>query len=88
MDYLLGNLVREDDHKYLVCEMFRPRSIRNASDSPKQQDDAMAMARLSSEEQPDPPDRDSLSRLNLASGKVMHDFLCTFAAGCSDSQWP
>lgn len=89
MDYLLGNLVREDDHKYLVCEMFRPRSIRNADDSPKQQDGELAVARLSSEEeQPGPPDHASLSRLNLASGKVMHDFLCTFAAGCSDSQWP
>jgi hypothetical protein len=84
-DYLLGNTADEDDHKYLVCEIFKPRAVAVRATSPKNQG-AMMFAELSDMDAP--ADDDPQPLLRGTPGKEMHDYLCTFAAGCSDSQWP
>lgn len=85
MDYLLGNTADDDSHKYLVCEMFKPRSSAAPAIS-RATGNATMLAELS--EAAPRPHGDELAKLRNTSGKVMQDFLCTFAAGCSDSQWP
>lgn len=83
-DYLLGNPAKDDNHRYLICEMFRPRATHSGTTTATEPPDATV--RLSDlEESIQPPD---LSGLVGASGMAMHDYLVTFAAGCSDSQWP
>jgi hypothetical protein len=92
MDYLLGTPAPEDDHKYLVCEMFKPHATAAASArTPSGSERAMnvELSEVLTSPAPKNPLGDTpLDRLNAASGKNMEDFLCTFAAGCSDSRWP
>jgi hypothetical protein len=87
MDYFLGIPAEDDDHKYLVCEMFKPHVMANPN-SPNDSDVPMMVAELSEPEEEDRVDGSKLSKLQETTGKAMDDFLCTFAAGCSDSQWP
>lgn len=92
MDYLMGVPANEDDHQYLVCGMFKPRvkttthpgtPLSDLSDAPS----AMVAAELS-EGEPIAIDHSVFAGVGVAPAKPMEDFLCTFAAGCSDSQWP
>lgn len=89
--YLLGDGAPDDSHKYLVCEVFGPRGDGGAADAV---DDERAVAMLASVESALPQytdavvDQVSLRELRCAAGRDMPDFLSTFAAGCSASQWP
>ena len=85
MDYLLGSTADDDSHKYLVCEMFKPHSTAAPRKS-RENSDAVMFAELS--EGAPPTGENVLEKLKHTPEKVMQDFLCTFAAGCSDSQWP
>jgi hypothetical protein len=86
MDYLLGNPAPDDEHKFLVCEMFAPRSTLHTMPSVARRRAPMMVAQLS--EQATPFDVKNVSGLEGTAAKIMEDFLCGFAAGCSDSQWP
>jgi hypothetical protein len=90
-EYLLGIGAPDDDHKYLVCEMFRPHSRAQLPTpiAPREVASAVMSTTLSvAEARANDMERVTLSTLKRASQKDMHDFLCTFAVGCSDSQWP
>jgi hypothetical protein len=89
--YLLGDTAPDDNHKYLVCEMFRPRlaasamsfRVRPRANLPSH------LARVDGDaSQHNPADRVSVGALRRAAGRGMPHFLSTFAAGCSNSQWP
>ncbi|HUP60879.1 MAG TPA: hypothetical protein VNA69_10720 [Thermoanaerobaculia bacterium] len=84
-DYLLGNTADEDNHKFLVCEIFKPRSVVTRGTS-RHKNETMMLTELSDIDSP--AGDESFPLLKGTPGKDMQDYLCTFAAGCSDSQWP
>jgi hypothetical protein len=86
IDYLLGQRAPDDDHQYLVCEMFKPHSKPNATAS--HETSALVMKTELSERETNSVDEAAIANVQATAGKIMQDFLCTFAAGCSDSQWP
>jgi hypothetical protein len=90
-DYLIGVGAPDDDHKYLVCDIFKAatRTQLDLPPSPAVPATTTFAAVLSlSEVQADELDHVSLGTLKRAAGRDMRDFLSTLSAGCSDSQWP
>lgn len=85
-DYLMGRGADDNNHKYLVCEIFKPRSVASAGTPRKKDKGAMMLAELSDIDSP--VDEDTPPLLQVTPGKAMQDYLVTFAVGCSDSQWP
>jgi hypothetical protein len=87
-EYVTGIGAPDDDHKYLVCDIFKPRAVAS---EPMHflQDGPMAATTLSvAAAQTSELERVSLSALRSAANRQMGDFLSTLAAGCSSSQWP
>jgi hypothetical protein len=86
-DYLLGIPAPEDDHQYLVCGMFMP-SVK--PDAFSRRRGASSKGRRATVELSEIalPKHEQYAALKVAPRKPMRDFLATFAAGCSDSQWP
>jgi hypothetical protein len=89
-EYLTGVGAVDDDHQYLVCDIFKPRVSSATSVSTVQRSvTSEAHSVLSvAEAQASELDRVSLATLRRASSRYMNDFLSSLAAGCSDSQWP
>lgn len=90
--YLLGEGATDDEHRYLICELFRPRRTQPGLPLPELINAPQPVASLSSVE-PAPRVSTPLNQLNFAAlehaaQRGMPDFLSTFAAGCSASQWP
>jgi hypothetical protein len=90
--YLLGSTARDDDHRYLVCEIFRQRQVAAFPALTAGVPAGRGVSTMLAEVEPEPRgrafDRVTLNSLQRAAGRGMRDFLCTFAAGCSASQWP
>lgn len=90
-EYLTGIGAPDDDHQYLVCDIFKPRVSAATSGSSVARSAASATLSASlsvAEAQLSELDRVSLATLRRASSRHMRDFLSSLAAGCSDSQWP
>jgi hypothetical protein len=90
-EYLTGIGAADDDHKYLVCDIFKPRVVTatSRSSTARSAGPATRSASLSvAEAQVSELDRVSLATLRRASSRHMGDFLSSLAAGCSDSRWP
>jgi len=96
-EYLLGVGAEDDDHKYLVCEIFRPVGpeisvkpvVVGDTPAPRRRSTPMlaSIAPLSNAHAAE-LDRVSLSTFHNAANRGMRVFLDTLAGGCSDSQWP
>ena len=87
-DYLSGVSAHEDNHRYLICNIFQPAAAV-VSPAVPQLDSQMSYAELSSPETiPHPFDEVDMETLESANGRPLEDFLSTFTAGCSASQWP
>ena len=86
-DYLLRIPAADDDHQFLVCEMFTPQSMPNRMPPTDRSHTPTMTAELSAPRM-NPLDVKELSELKGTSVEIMHDFLCGFAAGCSNSVWP
>lgn len=90
--YLLGTGASDDTHRYLVCEVFKPRAM----DGAVQQDEEPGTGPIAVLADVEPEgaasesalDQVSLGALRRAAGRDMSDFLSSFAAGCSPTQWP
>ena len=91
-EYIAGFGARDDEHKYLVCEIFRERTTDMAAEAGKSP--AEAFAALLDEVPPGAPAElyelgdGSITPLQHAAGRDMCDYLNTLAGGCSASQWP
>lgn len=88
--YLIGEGAPDDDHKYLICELFRPAMARVAGEPQPLQGSLAALAQVETGRARSAAafDEVSLGALRRAAGRGMPEFLSTFAAGCSASQWP
>jgi|GEM_PF-5208247 len=91
-EYITGIGARDDDHKYLVCEIFRPRAADHSSSAGTSP--AEAFAKLA-DVVPPPMSGElcgigdgGVTALHYAAGRAMTNYLNTLAAGCSASQWP
>ena len=91
-EYLTGVGALDDSHRYLVCDIFKPKPTESkaalthsalqsasANSRPKHGKGQSDMLSL---------DHISLTTLRRAARRNMSDFLDTLAMGCSDSQWP
>jgi hypothetical protein len=78
--YLLRSPAEDDDHQYLVCQMFTRSGSASAPEA--------LMSAEPAAPSHDPADLEAAATLTGTSVEAMQDFLCGFAAGCSDSQWP
>jgi hypothetical protein len=87
-EYLSGVGAPDDDHKYLFCEIFKPR-LGSTTSAARRTDGSRVAATLSvAEAQASELDRVTLTALQRAAQRQMSDFLSTLAAGCTSSQWP
>jgi hypothetical protein len=86
--YLLGHGAPDDMHRYLVCDIFKPQAnvapLAETATLPR----AAASMLSGIEAVGGDPSNVTLTTLQRAAGRGMRDFLSTFAAGCSASQWP
>jgi hypothetical protein len=89
-DYLIGAGAPDDNHKYLVCDIFKSATQTQLAlpANPDVPTTTFAAVLSLSEVHANELDHVSLGTLKRAAGREMRDFLSTLAAGCSDSQWP
>jgi hypothetical protein len=91
-DYLMGVGAPDNDHQFLVCDIFRPVSPPNAAaqrpNDPAGKAPALAglkpprgMAQVDLHREPIPA-------LHSVEQRTMRTYLDTLAVGCSDTQWP
>jgi hypothetical protein len=91
-DYITGIGAPDDDHKYLICGMFRPRATRSVP-LPAADGDSGMLA-VAAEVSPAAAlhaaelDRISINALQRAAHRAMSTFLDSLASGCSNSQFP
>jgi hypothetical protein len=88
LEYMAGLPAQDDDHKYLVCEIFRSHSSDSESTQP-----LSPFAAFAAMADALPHDGIDLSdvhnpQMQQAARRNMYDFLDTLAGGCSASQWP
>jgi hypothetical protein len=94
-EYLAGVGAPDDDHKYLVCEIFSPHAVvtgkpgeTKLSERRKASLPVLASRKSVTEAHAAELDRITLTKLRRAANRSMHEFLDTLAGGCSDSRWP
>ena len=87
-EYMAGLPARDDEHKYLVCEIFRSRASEH--EIPQPLSPFAAFAELAEKLPAELPQLSDIknARMEAAAGRNMYDFLDTLAGGCSASQWP
>lgn len=90
-EYIIGLGARDDDHKYLVCEIFRTHAAASSSSDGKSP--AEAFSELADVVPPATGElceigNGEVTPLRYAAGRAMTTYLNTLAAGCSASQWP